>query len=114
MLFIREVMSNSLQPYGLQCARLPCPSLSPAAVAAAKWLQLCPTLCDPETAAHQAPPSVQGKNTGVGCHCLLQCMKVKSLSRVRLLATPWTAAVSKICLNGESWNINVEWNVKFL
>ena len=37
-----------------------------------------------------------GKNTGAGCHFLLQCMKgkvkVKSLSRVRLLATPWTAA----------------------
>ena len=33
-----------------------------------------------------------GKNTGVGCHSLLQCMKVKSLSPVRLLATPWTAA----------------------
>ena len=35
-----------------------------------------------------------GKNTGVSCHFLLQCMKVKvkSLSRVRLLATPWTAA----------------------
>jgi len=33
-----------------------------------------------------------GKNTGVGCHFLLQCMKVKSLSRARLLATPWTAA----------------------
>ena len=32
-----------------------------------------------------------GKNTGVGCHFLLQCMKVKSLSRVRLLETPWTA-----------------------
>ena len=34
------------------------------------------------------------KNTGVGCHFVLQCMKVKakSLSRVRLLATPWTAA----------------------
>ena len=28
----------------------------------------------------------------MGCHCLLQCMKVKSLSRVRLLATPWTVA----------------------
>ena len=30
-----------------------------------------------------------GKNTGVGCHFLLQCMKVKvkSLNRVRLLAT---------------------------
>ena len=36
-----------------------------------------------------------GKNTGVGCHFLLQCMKVvkvKSLSRVWLFATPWTAA----------------------
>ena len=37
-----------------------------------------------------------GKNTGVGCHFLLQCMKVKvkgkSLSCLQLLATPWTAA----------------------
>ena len=37
-----------------------------------------------------------GKNTGVGCHCLLQCMKVKSKSEVaqscQLLASPWTAA----------------------
>ena len=33
-----------------------------------------------------------GKNTGVGCHFLLQYVKVKSLSRVRLLATPWTLA----------------------
>ena len=37
-----------------------------------------------------------GKNTGVGCHFLLQCMKekveVKFLSRVWLLATPWSAA----------------------
>ena len=38
----------------------------------------------PETAAHQAPPSWDspGKNTGVGCHFLLQCMKVKSESEV--------------------------------
>ena len=56
---------------------------------------LCAT---PEMTAYQAPPSLEfsGKNTGVGCHLLLQCMKVKvkvkSLSRVRLLATPWTAA----------------------
>ena len=28
----------------------------------------------------------------MGCHFLLQCVKVKSLSRVRLFATPWTAA----------------------
>ena len=33
-----------------------------------------------------------GKDTGVDCHFLLQCMKVKSLSHVRLLATPWTTA----------------------
>ena len=36
-----------------------------------------------------------GKNTGVGCHFLLQCRKVKSeseVSCVRLFATPWTAA----------------------
>ena len=34
----------------------------------------------PETAAHQDPPSLgfSDKNTGVGCHFLLQCMKVKS------------------------------------
>ena len=40
------------------------------------------------------PWDFPGKNTGVGCHFLLQCMKVKvkSLSRVRVLATPWTAA----------------------
>ena len=42
------------------------------------------------------PWDSSGKNTGVGCHFLLQCMKVKvkvkSLSRVRLLATPWAAA----------------------
>ena len=38
------------------------------------------------------PHPTPGKNTGVGCHFLLQCVKVKSLSHVRLLATPWTAA----------------------
>ena len=35
-----------------------------------------------------------GKNTGVGCHFLLQYMKVKvkSLSHVQPSATPWTTA----------------------
>ena len=36
------------------------------------------------------------KNSGVGCHFLLPCMKVKSESQVaqcvRLFTTPWTAA----------------------
>ena len=43
-------MSNSVQPHGRQPTRLPRPWGSP------------------------------GKNTGVGCHFLLQCMKVKSES----------------------------------
>ena len=40
----------------------------------------------------RCPWDSPGKNTGVGCHFLLQCVKVKSLSCVRLLVTPWTAA----------------------
>ena len=57
-------VSNSVQPHRRQPTRLPRPWDSP------------------------------GKNTGVGCHFLLQCMKVKvkSLSCVRLLATSWTTA----------------------
>ena len=51
------------------------------AAAAAKSLQSCPTLCNP---IDGSPPgsSVPGKNTGVGCHFLLQCRKVKSESEV--------------------------------
>ena len=61
--------------------------------AAAKSCQSCPTLCDP---IDSSPPGSRtwdspGKHTGVGWHFLLQCVKVKSLSRVQLLATPWTA-----------------------
>ena len=50
----------------------------------AKSLQSCPTLCDPIDSSHQAPRPWDslGKNTGVGCHFLLQCMKVKSESEV--------------------------------
>ena len=44
--------------------------------AAAKSLQSCPTLCDP------IDGDSPGKNTGVGCHFLLQCMKVKSESEI--------------------------------
>ena len=69
-----------------------------AAAAAAKSLQSCPTLCDP---IDSSPPGSTiyspGKNTGMGCRFLLQCMKVKSESKVTQLcltrsATPWTAA----------------------
>ena len=48
-------MSNFVQPYTRQPTRLLCPWDSP------------------------------GKNTGVGCHFLLQCMKVKSESEIAQL-----------------------------
>ena len=67
-----------------------------AAAAAAKSRQSCLTLCDPIDGSPpgSCPWDFPGKNTGVGCHFLLQCRKgkVKSLSRVRLFVTPWTIA----------------------
>ena len=59
-------MSDSVRPHRWQPTRLPRPWDSP------------------------------GKNTAMGCHFLLQCMKVKSESEVTqlclTLVTPWTAA----------------------
>ena len=54
------------------------------AAAAAKSLQSCPTLCDPIDGSPRLPCpwDSPGKNTGVGCHFLLQCMKVKNQSEV--------------------------------
>jgi len=58
-----------------------------AAAAAAKSHQLCPTPCDP---IDSSPPGSHpwdspGMNTGLDCHFLLQCMKVKSESEVAQL-----------------------------
>ena len=60
-------------------------SLSPlihraAAAAAAKSLQSCPTLWPHrrQPTRLRRPWDSPGKNTGVGCHLLLQCMKAKS------------------------------------
>ena len=64
-------------------------------------------------AAHQAPPSwdSSGRNTGVGCHFLLQCMKMKSkrklLSHVSLFVTPWTTAYQALSMRfsrQENWS----------
>ena len=52
LLLSRSVVSDSMWPHRRQPTRLPCPWDSP------------------------------GKNTGVGCHFLLQCMKVKSESEL--------------------------------
>ena len=56
-----------------------------AAATAAKSLQLCSTLCDPIDGSPPGSPIpgiTPGKNAGVGCHFLLQCMKMKSESKV--------------------------------
>ena len=56
-----------------------------AAAAAAKSLQSCLTLWDPIDGSPSRLPrpwDSPGKNTGVGCHFLLQCRKVKSKSEV--------------------------------
>ena len=56
-----------------------------AAAATAKSLESCPTLCDPMDGSPPGSPGPwesPGKNTGVGCHFLLQCMQVKSESEV--------------------------------
>ena len=58
------------------------PSDHPAA-AAAKSFQSCPTLCDPidgSPPGSPVPGTLQARTLGVGCHFLLQCMKVKSES----------------------------------
>ena len=74
-------------------------SVAAAAAAAAKSLQLCPTLCDPTDGSPPGSPV-----SGILQERTLEWVaisfssawkwkvKVKSLSRVQLLATPWTAA----------------------
>ena len=56
----------------------------PFTAAAAKSLQSCPTLRPQRRQPIRLPRPWDslGKNTGVGCHFFLQCMKVKSESQV--------------------------------
>ena len=68
-------------------------------VAAAKSLQSCPTLCDPiDSSPPGSPvPGILQARTLEWVAIFFSSaqkwkVKVKSLSRVRLLATPWTAA----------------------
>ena len=70
------------------------PKMSPAA---AKSLQSCPTLCDPIDSSppgSAVPGILQARTREWGAIFFSNAWKwkVKSLSRVRLLATPWTAA----------------------
>ena len=68
------------------------------AAAAAKSLQSCPTLCDPTDGSPQsAVPGILQARTLEWVAIAFSIVwkwkvKVKSLSRIRLVATPWTAA----------------------
>ena len=55
-----------------------------AAAAAAKSLQSCPTLCNlrDDSPPGSPIPGILQARTRVGCHFLLQCMKVKSENEV--------------------------------
>ena len=94
---VAKSYSDSLQPHGLQQASLLCPPLSPAA-AAAKSLQSCPTLCDPRDGSPPGsaiPGILQARTLEWVAIAFSNAwkwkVKVKSLSRVQLSATPWTA-----------------------
>ena len=61
------------------------PDISATASTAPKSLQSCLILCNPIDGSQprlSRPWDSPGKNTAVGCHFFLQCMKVKSESEV--------------------------------
>ena len=77
--------SSSVQGI-LQARILESVAISFSIAAAAKSLQSCPTLYHRQQSTRLPRPwDSPGKNTGVGCHFLLQCMKVKSESEVAQL-----------------------------
>ena len=77
-------------------------------------VRLCAT---PQTATHQAsrPWDSPGKNTGVGCHFLLQWMKVKSESEVAQLCpnlcNPMDRSLPGFCVHEISQARILEWVV---
>ena len=84
---------------------------------AAKSLQSCLTLCDPidvwQSTRLPRPWDSPGKNTGVGCHFLLQCMKVKSESKVTqscpTLSGPMDCSLSGSSIHGIFQARVLEW-----
>ena len=77
-------MSDSVWPHRRQPTRLPCPWYSP------------------------------GKNTGVGCHFLLQCMKVKSENEVLsfiIMCVCMCVCVSLSVMSDSLWLFATPWTV---
>ena len=86
------------------------------AAAAAKSLQSRPTLCYPIDGSPPGSPvlkNTRGKNIGVGCHFLLQCMKVKSESEVAqsclILRDPMDCSPSGSSIHGIFQARVLEW-----
>ena len=89
-----------------------------AAAATAKSLQSFPTLCDPidgSPPGSTVPGILQGKNTGVACHFLLQCRKVKSESEVAqsclTLSDPMDCSLPGSSVHGIFQARVLEWKV---
>ena len=80
--------------------------------ATAKSLQSRPTLCDAIDGSPR-PWDSPGKNTGVGCHFLLQCMKVKSESEVTqscpTLSNPMDCSLAGSSIHGIFQARVLEW-----
>ena len=97
--FSCSVVSGSLWSHGLQHTRLPCPSPTPAATATTKSLRSCLTLCDPRDSSPPGSPVpgiLQARTLEWVAISFSNAwkwkVKVKSLSSIQLLATPWTVA----------------------
>ena len=89
------ILPDCLQPFWYRCTA----SAAAAAAAAAKSFQSCPTLCDPRDGSPPGSPVpgiLQARTLEWVAisfsHAWKWKVKLKSLSRVRLLAIPWTAA----------------------
>ena len=92
-----------------------CESWTIKKATAAKSRQSRPTLCDPIDGSPpgSCPWDSLGKNTRVGCHFLLQCMKVKSESEVAQLCLtlhdPMDCSLPGSSIHGISQARVLEW-----
>ena len=90
-------------------------AFSVSAAATCKSLQFCPTLCNPIDGRPpgSAVPGILQARTGVGCHFLLQCMKVKSESEVAqsclTFSDPMDCSLRGFSVHGISQARVLEW-----
>ena len=81
--FSQSVVSDSLQPHGLQHTRLPCPSPT---------LRACSNSCPSSQWCHPITSSSVALFSFCLQYTLLLLLLLSRFTRVGLFATPWTAA----------------------